>query len=920
MKKALRVIALSLSLVLIFLMMAATLTACGDDNTDDGVTDGTGNGDTDNGGTQDGGGSNNGGNTSTDTAKLPYTVKVKTAGGMPLAGVVITVYSDATLEDLEGYATTNDDGIASLSMKENAGYAIKLSGVPEGYEVKDSYGFVSRHADITLTSSVISNESLNGITYKLGSIMRDFKLTSIDGKEVRLSELLKTKKAVMLNFWYTTCSWCIEEFPDMQSSYERYSEDVAILGLNPTGETASAIDLFRNTYGLTFDMFDERLGIGNAFGVNAFPTSVVIDRYGAVCLIVEGAISGEKYFDAIFEYFTADSYEQKLLESYEDMAPKEKPTEPMAPSEDISAALGSSELDITYYPEEGTADAEFSWPFVITEKDGITCIKPSNSFKDSSYATIHADVTLRRGEALAFDYYASCELGADLLYVLVDGVSINTISGDGKEWETCYSYVATKDGEYKLTLIYLKDSSEDVGDDTIYLSNVRIVNSEDVDEPTYIARWAATDPREDGDGYESYVDVILGSDGYYHVGSENGPLLLANLMGVTPFSDSDSVYSLLEKDYMRGDGLTSAYDVLIKYCNYASNAKIEGLCTVDETLKYYLNRVAILHGLGYTENQWLQFCIYYDSYGTDGAELDDPIKGLAPHSAFDTVVNAETGLDEYPNIVTYDRLIMPRGLWYKFTPEKSGAYYIASNVSKEKKDESLSAWIFLEDQTLFYEYSIRDRLVDNSNNVYMYVYLEAGKDYYIDIAYDDVYKVGSFGFKIEYLGETYKHLTAVSPGAPFTYEVEENGEISNTLIAGGTKVALGEDGYYHNVLPTGELGDSLIYADFSMFTSLFQNKNLETMIEMGAFNFSVDEDGQPARGEDMTERARYYLSLMITEGELEIRGCVAVNEELGQILTMLIDKYVFKNVENSFVKLCYYYETLDENWQFQSDF
>jgi hypothetical protein len=92
------------------------------------------------------------------------------------------------------------------------------------------------------------------------------------------------------------------------------------------------------------------------------------------------------------------------------------------------------------------------------------------------------------------------------------------------------------------------------------------------------------------------------------------------------------------------------------------------------------------------------------------------------------------------------------------------------------------------------------------------------------------------------------------------------------------------------------------------------------MIEMGAFNFSVDEDGQPARGEDMTERARYYLSLMITEGELEIRGCVAVNEELGQILTMLIDKYVFKNVENSFVKLCYYYETLDENWQFQSDF
>ena len=32
------------------------------------------------------------------------------------------------------------------------------------------------------------------------------------------------------------------------------------------------------------------------------------------------------------------------------------------------------------------------------------------------------------------------------------------------------------------------------------------------------------------------------------------------------------------------------------------------------------------------------------------------------------------------------------------------------------------------------------------------------------------------------------------------------------------------------------------------------------------------------------------------------------------LLQMLMDKYTFAHVENSWVKLCYFYETIDENW------
>ena len=128
-------------------------------------------------------------------------------------------------------------------------------------------------------------------------------------------------------------------------------------------------------------------------------------------------------------------------------------------------------------------------------------------------------------------------------------------------------------------------------------------------------------------------------------------------------------------------------------------------------------------------NQWLQFCLYYDAYGTDGVELSDPIRGLAPHSAYDTVMNEAVGLNEYPNIVTYNRVLMPRGLWYEFTPAVSGAYRIVSNVNKNNPDLALSGWIFLADESLYYEHSISERLIDDPNNVYMYVYLEAGTSY-----------------------------------------------------------------------------------------------------------------------------------------------------------------------------------------------
>ena len=63
-------------------------------------------------------------------------------------------------------------------------------------------------------------------------------------------------------------------------------------------------------------------------------------------------------------------------------------------------------------------------------------------------------------------------------------------------------------------------------------------------------------------------------------------------------------------------------------------------------------------------------------------------------------------------------------------------------------------------------------------------------------------------------------------------------------------------------------------------------------------------------GKDYTNTMKSYLNKIITSGKAELIGCVPVTAELAEILQQLMQKYTFENVECSWPKLCYYYDTL----------
>ena len=940
MKRFKRTLAFLLVISMLFTMSLSALTGCDSSSAGDETTGGAGE--------TTGSGETTGGSSGGDpeSGKVDYTITVKSAGGLLLDDVTLLVYSDSAMEDLAGYAVTNESGVATVSLDAGGSYHIAVTDAPEGYVLADSYPMIERNTTLTLTSSVITdNTSLSGVKYELGSVMRDFSFTDTEGKTVKLSEILKTKKAVLINFFYTTCSPCVSEVPYMEEAYQMYKDDVEILALNPYEyDDQAAVKNFKETYGLSFIFGKDTAGVKNALpSFGGYPTTMIVDRYGVVCLIETGALPALEPFEKSFEYFTADNYVQKLFKSIEELTPAEKPEEPMPSSDEIATALGTTSLGFTY---SGEQDDEYSWPFKIGEKNGETCVYPTNKNQAGSYSIMYATMNLKKGDVVALDYFASSEQGADILYLLVNRDDIYQISGISEDWATCYAYVAPQDGEYELAFCYFKDGSTNAGEDTVYVKDLRVETIKDIDVPTYIPRNAATNLKADGFGYENYVEVVYNEeDGYYHVGTANGPLLLAELMTATQFS-ADSVWTIAYNGQVSAD----FYDKIVDYCSYASNSEIYSFVPVTTELREYLEMVAAAVGIELSENEWLQMCSYYDAYGTNGVELSDPTKGLWWHSAYD----AQLGKN---NTVTYNRVLMPRGLWYEFIPQKSGVYRINSLIDSDDPFDAVEAWVFLQDGTIYYQYENAERLHNDVVNCSMVVYMEAGTPYYIDIAFWDMYKNGTFNFEIAYAAEKLEVFTLASPG-PFTfYETEDGATDQNEIVAGGIDVALGDDGYYHELRADGTLG-SIIYVDFLNTTSIFERASLKEMAEKTeSFNFAISDDDQwvldfleifekdvvnyrdgfkiewgdeydyymdlyqvedvvagryHGGGEDYSDVIKGYVKKMIAASSSapELEGCVAVTEELAEILQQLMDKFTFAGVEHSWTKLCYYYETV----------
>ena len=118
---------------------------------------------------------------------------------------------------------------------------------------------------------------------------REFSLKTLTGETQSLSSF--QGKVVFLNFWATWCGPCRIEMPSMEALYDRYKEKgLEILAVN-CGEGQRDVLTFMRDNGLSFPaLLDGDGRVSNSYGIQAIPTSFIIDREGKIVSRLVGSI------------------------------------------------------------------------------------------------------------------------------------------------------------------------------------------------------------------------------------------------------------------------------------------------------------------------------------------------------------------------------------------------------------------------------------------------------------------------------------------------------------------------------------------------------------------------------------------------------------------------------------------------------
>lgn len=123
-----------------------------------------------------------------------------------------------------------------------------------------------------------------------GSMAPDFTLMDINGNSLSLSSL--RGKWVIIDFWGSWCGWCIKGMPKMKEYYSKYAGKLEILGVDCSDE----VEDWKNAVAkhelpwlhVYNDAKDESKNPVALYGVQGFPTKVVVNPEGMVAKIIVG--------------------------------------------------------------------------------------------------------------------------------------------------------------------------------------------------------------------------------------------------------------------------------------------------------------------------------------------------------------------------------------------------------------------------------------------------------------------------------------------------------------------------------------------------------------------------------------------------------------------------------------------------------
>ena len=160
-------------------------------------------------------------------------------------------------------------------------------------------------------SELISNIEYTTIVYPsitgktVGNQIGDIcinKDINLIGKDGTFSVAENRGKITVINFWYTSCTPCVQELPHFNKLANEYSDEVTVIAIHNgsmyDSNPQNVVDFVNNQfkdYNILIGYDDSSSPYYEALGgKRAWPTTMIVDQDGVCSFVVHGSITEEE--------------------------------------------------------------------------------------------------------------------------------------------------------------------------------------------------------------------------------------------------------------------------------------------------------------------------------------------------------------------------------------------------------------------------------------------------------------------------------------------------------------------------------------------------------------------------------------------------------------------------------------------------